>query len=1338
MNVFVIGIARKNGSSLLASPYIAKELRLMGFEPEEFAAKDDVRLRQAFQQASKAGGLILVPLTGNAVIDRLISQNAAAACQVPLELHQQAAEQIIRNNHHISHEEAMQMASLPKGARIFSQHSSQVPGYQLNGRNVQIVVLPADAAEQAGIFCSYLFPTFEKHPLRPFVSHTVRVMGLSVRDVEGALQDLIQSEDSCTAVYDFRDEVMVRMSAGSGEQCLSMIRTALERLGGYVYGVDVPNIEQALMQRLDKSGARLALVEYGTTGVSKNRLSRCASAQKNLIYYHLWDKGTNPEELGIPQKLIDKNGIVSVQTAAAAAAAIGSRFPDTIGVSIMVPTAEERSSEACVAASCGRTVLMEKIPISGYQSVHDLIEGCVARALNLARKYADSYPAQPKGAVPMEKALTTESAGPADPGKKGSAAVQTSTAKERNKKPSAGKRFLTALFPQKGDSKSEKARKIAILVCIVVFCCSIGYLMHHHQQGVNAGKETDRLNDMLQQAESGELQVDEEKLAQVEAEVLEKYKPFVALNGDMKGWVKIEDTNISYPVVQAKDNEFYHRKNFDGEYDYYGVPYLDYECSINVDHISDNLIVYGHNIGNDGLMFNPLTYYKKLDFYKTHPVVQFDSIYQEGQYKIFGVFLTNALPEQDNGNVFHYQRYVDFHDEAQFNEFINEVRKRSMWDIDVDVQPGDKLLTLSTCTYDFRPEERCVIVARKVREGEDVKVDTSTAKVNEDAYFPQAYYDAMKEKAKYGKVKGIAIDGPKEYTLQVGDTLQLNAVTTPKDAPINTATWDSSASAVATVNSKNGFVTAVSPGEAVITAMADDGGFVANVKITVTSKNALEYLGLDPSELVMQVGQENKITAVVAPEDAAVNLEWSIDADHADGFINMTVNKSNPRELFINANKGTGNYPVTITVKDTNTGKTAECAVIIKEQANISGIAFQYENYTLQANETKTVQVNVLPQGSLLPAGTQVEWYVTKDGIVELGNPNPPKNPAGAVSNSITGLQPGTTVIGAIVTVNGEDYVAECTVTVGSTNIQIEGLPAAGLTMAPKTVQEIPIAVNPQSAVDQISVVSAQKLARAELYKTRDGSVILEVTAGGKQGMDTLTFMAGGKQIAVLPVTVGEGGGQQPSGELASVTLTPSNHTMQLGAQPLNLQATPNEGAVIAEYYWWSDDKAVAKVDQYGVVTAMGEGTTKIWLEATDAKGKTVEASMTVTVVKGGGGNPNQPSQPEGDEVISVSGPGELYVGERQRLSASSSLGNTEFTWESDDPSVLSVNQNGRVSANGPGTATIVVVSSSGGVGTITITVLDDSGSEDSEDKNDSGDVGFGGNSDVDKKDEEE
>ncbi len=977
MNVFIIGVPRKDSSALLASPYMEKELKLLGISPSILPVNDEAQLTAAVQKVMLLGGLILTPLTGNGNIDKLLSDAMAKACGCGLELNQSVFQQLAEKNAKLSKEEVTRYATLPKGAEVYAVHDNTYPSYQLDGENIHAILLPADPAEQCAVFLNTVFPTFAQQPKYPCSSHILRVMDLSVEEVEAALKEGLNSENPCIAVYPGKDEAVIRVSVRAQDQqqassaCQSAAKTVLERLGSAVYGVDVPNIERALLQRLEKKGLHLALHESGSNHRAEKRLIKC--------------KRADSVELNFPQvsgPAIDsakqEHGPVSQQAAAAAAAALADS--KTIGVAVTLPTAREKAASAFVAASFSGHVLTKEIPISGFHNVQQLADSCISHALNLARKFADSHPALPKGAV---AALVP--AGTIVHKAKG-AAKEEATMASNEKKQSLPKRILSAIFPQKSDDKGEKLRKLGIILCLCVFCGSMGYLLNHRQQGINAQETQDKFTNLLEQVEQGTVNLKdfglkEEDLEKVEAEVLDKYKPFVAMNEDTKGWITAggttaEEGKLSEVVVQAKDNDYYHRRGFDGEYSYYGVPYVDYECVIDADpdKCSDNTILYGHNIGNDGMMFNPMTRYKTLAHYKKYPTIRFDTIYRQQEYKIFGVMIVNAQPEQDNGTVFNYHQAVDFMNDDDFNNFVNEVRRRSMWDIDVDVQPTDKLLTVSTCCYDFRPEARCVVVARAVREGEDATVDTSTAKINADAYYPKAYYDALNEKAKYGHVKGIKIDGKKEYDLEVGKTLQLKAITDPADAPINTCTWDSSAAAVATVD-KNGLVTAIAPGEANITAMADDGGYAATVKIKVKAKNALKSLYFEESELTLQQGQEYRLDVYADPEDAALELEWSCDSE----AIGMTVNKSNQRQMYLKGLNVTQS-PATITVKDKSTGISASIKVTVGQQK----VVVTANPVTFAEGETEKYMTATVTPAS---AAKDIQVSSSDANIISVGTP---------------------------------------------------------------------------------------------------------------------------------------------------------------------------------------------------------------------------------------------------------------------------------------------------------------------------------------------------------------
>lgn len=178
-------------------------------------------------------------------------------------------------------------------------------------------------------------------------------------------------------------------------------------------------------------------------------------------------------------------------------------------------------------------------------------------------------------------------------------------------------------------------------------------------------------------------------------------------NNDMVGWLKISGTKINYPVMYRDDsNEYYLHRNFDGDYQYSGLPFLDMQCSISPQ--STNLIVYAHNM-KDGSMFASLTDYDDKDYFKNHQIINFDTNYKRETYQVFAVFSTKV----GGKNEFKYHEYIDM-DTAEFEEYVSNVKKLSFYDTGITAVWGDELLTLSTCSY-HRSDERTVVVAKKVK-----------------------------------------------------------------------------------------------------------------------------------------------------------------------------------------------------------------------------------------------------------------------------------------------------------------------------------------------------------------------------------------------------------------------------------------------------------------------------------------------------------------------------------------------------------------------------------------------------------------------------------------------
>ena len=207
-------------------------------------------------------------------------------------------------------------------------------------------------------------------------------------------------------------------------------------------------------------------------------------------------------------------------------------------------------------------------------------------------------------------------------------------------------------------------------------------------------------------AEDAETQPAEPTEPAAEMTAYEKYAAVYAQNNDFVGWLCIEGTNINYPVMQTPEEpNYYLKRAFDHSYSDYGVPYVQENCALG---ISDNIVIYGHNMSN-GSMFADLCRYEKESFWEAHPIIHFDTLSGYGEYEIVTVFKTVAYSQEG----FKYYHFVDAENEADFDAFLAQCRELALYDTGVDAEYGDQLITLSTCEYS-RKNGRMVIVAKKI------------------------------------------------------------------------------------------------------------------------------------------------------------------------------------------------------------------------------------------------------------------------------------------------------------------------------------------------------------------------------------------------------------------------------------------------------------------------------------------------------------------------------------------------------------------------------------------------------------------------------------------------
>ena len=158
---------------------------------------------------------------------------------------------------------------------------------------------------------------------------------------------------------------------------------------------------------------------------------------------------------------------------------------------------------------------------------------------------------------------------------------------------------------------------------------------------------------------------------------------------DYRGWIKIDNTNINYPIVQGKDNSFYLDKDINKNYLSSGSIFMNY---LNHGFNDENTVLFGHHMRNK-TMFAQLKKYKEKEFfYGDNDIVIEVENDKVLKYKVFSAYVTDS---KDN--------YIktNFDDKAQYKEFLEDIKNKSQYKSDIDVNENDKIITLSTCSYEF-------------------------------------------------------------------------------------------------------------------------------------------------------------------------------------------------------------------------------------------------------------------------------------------------------------------------------------------------------------------------------------------------------------------------------------------------------------------------------------------------------------------------------------------------------------------------------------------------------------------------------------------------------------
>lgn len=270
--------------------------------------------------------------------------------------------------------------------------------------------------------------------------------------------------------------------------------------------------------------------------------------------------------------------------------------------------------------------------------------------------------------------------------------------------------------------KKQKKRKLKksviyflLTLFIIIFTFSTYKIIKWFVDSYNTKKLTQDINETTEVIES---EGNEENVININPPENEKddywdfiKQPYVSVdfnslkerNSDTVAWIKVNNSNINYPVVQSTNNEYYLNRAFDQSYSGGGWIYMDYRN--NPTSFDTNTIIYGHSM-KDKSMFGSLLQ-ARYDYWYTNKDNQVIKLSTPQENTLWRMFSTYTIPAES------YYIQNSFNTNEEIESFFNTLKERSVYDFDVDLISSDKILTLSTCNS-ATTDERLVVHAKLI------------------------------------------------------------------------------------------------------------------------------------------------------------------------------------------------------------------------------------------------------------------------------------------------------------------------------------------------------------------------------------------------------------------------------------------------------------------------------------------------------------------------------------------------------------------------------------------------------------------------------------------------
>ncbi len=266
-------------------------------------------------------------------------------------------------------------------------------------------------------------------------------------------------------------------------------------------------------------------------------------------------------------------------------------------------------------------------------------------------------------------------------------------------------------YKHKNILKQVNISFLKILAVFIILISTTGYVAAKYINDKNSKdtekikKEVTKVKDEQQEdVQNTEQTVEDTSTTEEKKGLSQDFSELLSINSETIGWIKVNNTNVDYPVVKHSDNDYYLNKDFYNNNNINGWIYMDYRNS--PDNLSDNTILYGHtNYTDYSLMFGSLINTTKESWYTNdaNTYITFNTLNGNHQFKIFSIYIIDVTNDY---------LVSDFKSELNHQNFINTITSRSIYNFNTPVSTNDRILTLSTC-YN-KGNQRLVIHAKMI------------------------------------------------------------------------------------------------------------------------------------------------------------------------------------------------------------------------------------------------------------------------------------------------------------------------------------------------------------------------------------------------------------------------------------------------------------------------------------------------------------------------------------------------------------------------------------------------------------------------------------------------